>query len=80
MRHVACQSLHPLEAFEEVVYFRAQEYANTKAADSSPLPSLVVCPPTLTGHWVDEVEKFCAKEYLNPLHYMGPPTERMRYG
>lgn len=58
---------------------RAQEYAKTKAADCSPLPSLVVCPPTLTGHWVDEVGKFCSKEFLNPLHYMGPPLERMRY-
>uniref|UniRef100_A0A4W6D9Z9 B-TFIID TATA-box binding protein associated factor 1 n=1 Tax=Lates calcarifer TaxID=8187 RepID=A0A4W6D9Z9_LATCA len=59
-------------------YLRAQEYAKTKAADCSPLPSLVVCPPTLTGHWVDEVGKFCSREYLNPLHYTGPPTERMR--
>ncbi|KAM8852198.1 TATA-binding protein-associated factor 172 [Synchiropus picturatus] len=59
-------------------YLRAQEYARTKAADCSPLPSLVVCPPTLTGHWVDEVGKFCSREYLNPLHYTGPPTERMR--
>ncbi|XP_053244738.1 TATA-binding protein-associated factor 172 isoform X2 [Podarcis raffonei] len=57
---------------------RAQEYARTKMADSVPLPSLVVCPPTLTGHWVDEVGKFCSKEYLNPLHYTGPPTERAR--
>ncbi|TNN37598.1 TATA-binding protein-associated factor 172 [Liparis tanakae] len=59
-------------------YLRAQEYARTKAPDSSPLPSLVLCPPTLTGHWVDEVGKFCTKEFLNPLHYTGPPTERMR--
>ncbi|KAI3362605.1 hypothetical protein L3Q82_001692 [Scortum barcoo] len=59
-------------------YLRAQEYAKTKAADCCPMPSLVVCPPTLTGHWVDEVGKFCTKEYLNPLHYTGPPTERMR--
>ncbi|XP_015202494.1 TATA-binding protein-associated factor 172 isoform X1 [Lepisosteus oculatus] len=59
-------------------YLRAQEYAKSKAADCAPLPSLVVCPPTLTGHWVDEVGKFCAKEYLNPLHYTGPPTERAR--
>ncbi|KAF7656101.1 hypothetical protein LDENG_00046220 [Lucifuga dentata] len=59
-------------------YLRVQEYAKTEAADCSPLPSLVVCPPTLTGHWVDEVGKFCTKEYLNPLHYTGPPTERMR--
>uniref|UniRef100_A0A8B9IZQ3 B-TFIID TATA-box binding protein associated factor 1 n=1 Tax=Amazona collaria TaxID=241587 RepID=A0A8B9IZQ3_9PSIT len=57
---------------------RAQEYARTKLVDSVPLPSLVVCPPTLTGHWVDEVGKFCSKEYLNPLHYTGPPTERAR--
>lgn len=57
---------------------RAQEYAKTKAADCSPLPSIVVCPPTLTGHWVDEVGKFCSKEFLNPLHYTGPPSERMR--
>ncbi|XP_062852263.1 TATA-binding protein-associated factor 172 [Trichomycterus rosablanca] len=59
-------------------YLRAQEYAKTKASDCSPLPSIVVCPPTLTGHWVDEVGKFCAKEFLNPLHYTGPPTERAR--
>ncbi|KAF6727063.1 TATA-binding protein-associated factor 172, partial [Oryzias melastigma] len=59
-------------------FLRAQEYTKTKAPDCSPLPSLVVCPPTLTGHWVDEVGKFCTKEYLNPLHYTGPPTERMR--
>lgn len=58
---------------------RAQEYARTKAIDCCPLPSIVVCPPTLTGHWVDEVGKFCTKEYLNPLHYTGPPTERARY-
>ncbi|KAL7877989.1 hypothetical protein SRHO_G00046320 [Serrasalmus rhombeus] len=59
-------------------YLRVQEYAKTKAADCCPLPSIVVCPPTLTGHWVDEVGKFCAKEFLNPLHYTGPPTERAR--
>ncbi|KAM5142212.1 TATA-binding protein-associated factor 172 [Mantella aurantiaca] len=57
---------------------RSQEYNRSKTADSMPLPSLVVCPPTLTGHWVDEVGKFCPKEYLNPLHYTGPPTERAR--
>ncbi|XP_062319885.1 TATA-binding protein-associated factor 172 [Osmerus eperlanus] len=59
-------------------YLRTQEYAKTKAPDSNPLPSLVVCPPTLTGHWVDEVGKFCTREFLNPLHYTGPPTERAR--
>uniref|UniRef100_H3CEF8 B-TFIID TATA-box binding protein associated factor 1 n=1 Tax=Tetraodon nigroviridis TaxID=99883 RepID=H3CEF8_TETNG len=59
-------------------YLRAREYSRSKAPDCCPMPSLVVCPPTLTGHWVDEVGKFCSREYLNPLHYTGPPTERMR--
>lgn len=59
-------------------YLRAQEYSKTKAADCIPLPSIVVCPPTLTGHWVDEVGKFCSREFLNPLHYTGPPSERVR--
>ncbi|XP_078455706.1 TATA-binding protein-associated factor 172 [Lampetra fluviatilis] len=59
-------------------YLRAQEYERTQAADCATLPSMVVCPPTLTGHWVDEVHKFCPREFLNPLHYTGPPSERIR--
>uniref|UniRef100_T1JJZ5 Helicase ATP-binding domain-containing protein n=1 Tax=Strigamia maritima TaxID=126957 RepID=T1JJZ5_STRMM len=50
----------------------------SKNAECSPLPSLVVCPPTLTGHWVYEVKKFVLNKYLNPLHYTGPPPERQR--
>ncbi|VVC86555.1 unnamed protein product, partial [Leptidea sinapis] len=42
------------------------------------LPSLVVCPPTLTGHWVFEVNKFVSAQHLNPLQYVGPPAERDR--
>ena len=42
------------------------------------LPSIVICPPTLTGHWVDEVEKFVSPDHLNALHYTGPPSERAR--
>ncbi|XP_030839988.1 TATA-binding protein-associated factor 172 [Strongylocentrotus purpuratus] len=57
---------------------RGTAYKKTKSADSLPMPSIVVCPPTLTGHWVYEVQKFCSSQYLNPLHYTGPPTERTR--
>lgn len=59
-------------------FYRDQEYKNSKSADSIRLPSLVICPPTLTGHWVYEVEKFINKQYLQPLHYTGPPFERQR--
>ncbi|XP_046628618.1 TATA-binding protein-associated factor 172 [Neodiprion virginianus] len=39
-------------------------------------PSLVVCPPTLTGHWVYEAEKFFKPKDLSALQYAGPPPER----
>jgi len=42
----------------------------------SKVMSLVICPPTLTGHWVEETLKFC--DYLKPLHYYGNPTDRNR--
>lgn len=50
----------------------------TGSVDCAPLPSLVICPPTLTGHWVYEVDKFLSREYLNPLQYAGPPSERVK--
>ncbi|XP_064478043.1 TATA-binding protein-associated factor 172-like [Ornithodoros turicata] len=59
-------------------FLREQAYKESGQPDSKPLPSLVICPPTLTGHWVYEVEKFVSSKYLNPLHYTGPPTERMK--
>lgn len=57
---------------------RKLKYKATKKADCAPLPSLVVCPPTLTGHWVFEVEKFTSRKYLSALQYAGPPAERER--
>lgn len=42
------------------------------------LPSLVICPPTLTGHWVYEVNKFMTTNLLKPLHYVGLPVDRER--
>ncbi|GFQ73279.1 TATA-binding protein-associated factor 172 [Trichonephila clavata] len=59
-------------------FLREQAYKAHKRPDCKPLPSLVVCPPTLTGHWIYEVEKFVSSSYLNPIHYTGPPVERMR--
>ncbi|XP_014673843.1 PREDICTED: TATA-binding protein-associated factor 172-like isoform X1 [Priapulus caudatus] len=59
-------------------HLREKAYKETGSADCMPLPSIVVCPPTLTGHWVYEIQKFVACQYLNPLHYTGPPVERAR--
>lgn len=57
---------------------KATVYKETGNSDCKPLSSLVICPPTLTGHWVYEVEKFLSKDFLKPLHYTGPPSERQR--
>jgi len=38
--------------------------------------SLVVCPATLGGHWMEEVSKFVSKQFLNPFLYFGPPGAR----
>lgn len=40
--------------------------------------SLVICPPTLTGHWVYEAEKFFQSKDLSVIQYAGNPIERDR--
>ncbi|KAH9857622.1 SNF2 chromatin remodeling protein [Lenzites betulinus] len=55
-------------------YERAQKYKETKAPDSKHLPSLIVCPPTLTGHWYYEILKYA--ENLRPVLYTGNSRER----
>ncbi|KAL0076434.1 hypothetical protein J3Q64DRAFT_1852898 [Phycomyces blakesleeanus] len=57
-------------------YLRAKRYAATKAPDSIVCPSLVICPPTLTGHWYHEVLNYT--DHLKPLLYTGGPAERKR--
>lgn len=57
-------------------YNREQQYKLAKSPDCAPLPSLVICPPTLTGHWCYEVEKFLPEKQLKPLQYAGTPSER----
>ena len=55
-------------------YERAKRFEQTGSADSKHLPSLVVCPPTLTGHWVHEIRKYANN--LRPLFLGGQPAER----
>jgi TATA-binding protein-associated factor len=38
------------------------------------LPSLIVCPPTLTGHWAYEISKFTAD--LSAIQYVGNANQR----
>lgn len=38
------------------------------------LPSLIICPPTLTNHWYHEIKKYA--NGLHPVIYAGPVKER----
>ncbi|KAJ3219778.1 TATA-binding protein-associated factor mot1 [Dinochytrium kinnereticum] len=58
-------------------HLRAEEYKRTKAPHAAHLPSLVVCPPTLTGHWKHEVIQY-AGDVLQPIIYSGGPAERSK--
>ncbi|EAQ91229.1 hypothetical protein CHGG_03164 [Chaetomium globosum CBS 148.51] len=53
---------------------RAEEFARTGAPDVRRLPSLVVCPPTLSGHWQQEIKAYAP--FLSVTAYVGPPAER----
>ncbi|TDL27615.1 SNF2 chromatin remodeling protein [Rickenella mellea] len=55
---------------------RAERYKSTKSPDSVHLPSLIICPPTLTGHWYCEILKYA--ENLRPMMYVGNARERNR--
>jgi len=57
-------------------HMRAEEYAKTRSLDSRPLPSLIVCPPTLSGHWQQEIQQFAP--FLTFLAFVGPSQERLR--
>ena len=53
---------------------RQEEFAKTGAADVRRLPSLIVCPPTLSGHWQQEIKAYAP--FLSVTAYVGPPADR----
>ncbi|CAG8524478.1 17028_t:CDS:10, partial [Acaulospora colombiana] len=57
-------------------HIRATKYAVTKSLDCAHCPSLVVCPPTLTGHWYHEILNYT--DSLKPILYSGNPKDRDR--
>ena len=57
-------------------HLRAEEHAKTHASDVRRLPSLIVCPPTLSGHWQQEIMQFAP--FLSCLAYVGTAQDRSR--
>lgn len=57
-------------------HMRAEEFAKTKNPEYRPLPSLIVCPPTLSGHWQQEIAQYAP--FLTCLGFVGPASDRTR--
>lgn len=52
----------------------AEHVAVSKGEDLP--PSLIICPSTLVGHWVYEIEKFIDPSLLTTLQYIGSAQDR----
>lgn len=68
---ILCDDMGLGKTLQTLCILVLDHYRNPKAP-----PSLVVCPPTLTGHWVYETEKFLQTKDLSVIQYTGTPPER----
>ena len=57
-------------------YLRAKEFAASQSTDSRKLPSLIICPPSVSGHWQQEIKQYAP--FLSCVTYVGLPSERTR--
>jgi TATA-binding protein-associated factor len=57
-------------------HMRAAEFQKTQDPAVRRLPSLIVCPPTLSGHWQQEIKAYAP--FLAAVAYVGTPAERSR--
>ncbi|KAJ2277694.1 TATA-binding protein-associated factor mot1 [Coemansia sp. RSA 371] len=58
----------------QTICIMASDHFERREAKRPRLPSLVVCPPTLIGHWEQELRRYT--DALEPLAYAGAPSER----
>jgi TATA-binding protein-associated factor len=58
-------------------HLRAEEFAKSGDPNSRRLPSLIVCPPTLSGHWQQEIRQYAP--FLSCVAYVGSPPIRGQY-
>ena len=55
-------------------YMRAEEFKETQSAEFRRLPSIIICPPSLTGHWEQEYNQYAP--FLKVIVYAGAPSIR----
>jgi TATA-binding protein-associated factor len=74
---VLCDEMGLGKTLQALCVVAADHYHRGKQsmAQTDRLPSLVICPATLVGHWYDEANRYCADD-LSPLRYTGSPSVR----
>ena len=55
-------------------YYEKSQNKHLKANDW--IPSIIICPTTLTNHWYHEIKRFANTKYLRPFIYSGSIVER----
>ncbi|CAI6333206.1 unnamed protein product [Periconia digitata] len=58
-------------------HMRAEEFAKSEDPNCRRLPSLIVCPPTLSGHWQQEIRQYAP--FLSCVAYVGAPAIRSQH-
>ncbi|KAG7660567.1 MOT1 [[Candida] subhashii] len=56
-------------------HIRADRFKETQSPEFRRLPSLVICPPSLTGHWEQEINQYAP--FMSVLVYAGNPATRI---
>lgn len=73
---ILCDDMGLGKTLQSICILASKHFERSKLIGKKPLPSLIVCPPTLTGHWYHEIQQY--SNNLRPLLYAGHPTERSR--
>lgn len=55
-------------------HIRAENFAKTNSVEFRRLPSLIICPPSLTGHWEQEINQYAP--FMKVVVYAGGPSVR----
>lgn len=56
-------------------FLRDEKFKETQSREFRKLPSLIVCPPSVTGHWEQELNQY--SPFLKVLVYSGNPSLRL---
>lgn len=56
-------------------HIKAEKFAQTQLSEYKRIPSVVICPPSLTGHWEQELAQYAP--FLKVTVYASGPTARM---